>query len=44
MLKEVLRYLVFIKAKSQGICVAEFEVDKDLAVDVLLAASYFQIE
>jgi len=43
-LKEVVRFLMYKSAHSEGLSVAEFEVDKDLAIDVLLAASYLQID
>ena len=43
-LREVVRFLKFKKDIAEGVCSTEFEVDKDLAVDVLLAASYLQIE
>ncbi len=43
-LKEVVRFLMYKTAHSEGVSVAEFEVDKDLAIDVLLAASYLQID
>ena len=43
-LREVVRFLNFKKAHMDGVSGVEFQVDKDLAVDVLLASSYFQIE
>ncbi len=43
-LLEVARYLKYRIAHSQGQTLEDFEIDKDLAVEVLLAASYLQIE
>ncbi len=43
-LREVVRYLKYRIAHSQGPTLEDFEIDKDLAIEVLLVASYLQIE
>lgn len=41
---EVVRYLKYRIAHSQEPTLEDFEIDKDLAIEVLLLASYLQIE
>ena len=43
-LQEVARYLKFRTSYTPGTPIDEFEVHKDQAVEVLLAASYLQID
>jgi hypothetical protein len=42
-LNEVVRYLTHLRDYQRGVVVSDFEVRNDLSLDVLLAASYFQI-